>query len=173
MTLKIGFNNYESILAAVSEHKFDKKKFETFARMLGHKVSDNHVGRMKRGRDCDEHEMRLILYDHYCETMRHMTTENAVEVLATLIEDIFDIPDVMTVPQTKASAYSRETSEDPDLRRFMDVYPEMLEVVHNKDPNAPGQRFFTPDTLSHLEAELGPTKQSSSPSNISSDRFSR
>ena len=175
--LKIGYNNYESILTAASEHKFDGNQVANFTKMLGKKVGRGHTRRMrqkKRGHASDISEMKRILSDYYCETMHDMTSEDAIETLAICVEDYLKVPNLLTAGKRKlppssqeqrARSISCQTSEDPDLRRFMDEYSE---TVHNKDPDAPGQRFCTPGTLSHLAAEL-PRTLSSSPSHTSSD----
>ena len=100
--LKIGSKNYDRILAAASAHKFDKNQFATFAKMLGDKVGGGHLMRMEeKGHNCDEHEMKRILSDHYCEKMLDMTTEDAVEELTFIIEDYLKIPHVLTAGTSK------------------------------------------------------------------------
>ena len=106
--LKIGSNNYESILAAASAHKFDRNQFDTFAKMLGDKVGGEHLRRMEeKGHNCDDHEMKRILSDHYCEKMCDMTTEDAVEELNVIIGDYLKIPDVLTAGRSKTSKLKR------------------------------------------------------------------
>ena len=164
--LKIGYKNYESILAAAGEHRFDEHQVANFARMLGGNAVDTvHL----RANNFGEYEMKQILSDYYCEKMCEMTTEDAIEELTVIIEDYLKIPHVLTAGTSRTGILPASSQEDPNLRRFMDEYSEM---VHNKNPDAPGQRFCTQETLSHLATEL-PTTLSSSPANISSESCNR
>ena len=202
--LKIGYNNYESILAAAREHKFDGNQVTNFTKMLGRKVGRGHMRRMEKGHASDKLEMRRILSDYYHETMHSMTSEDAIETLAIYVEDYLKVPNLLTAVNYSGTGQlqiseQRETSENPDLRRFMDLCPLMQRLQqeasgkHNqgapqkntevspkeaKDLHAPRQRHFAPDSLSQLEAGLVPSQVSSSPSIISipidgHQRFSR